>query len=130
MELKTKLIKYNFIMNTILAVSSLVFPFITFLHITRVSLLEGTGRIAFLNTVVSYFSMFSMLGIPTYGIRACTNVKDGGDEFVRTVQDIWFINAVISIMVCFWTSNFESPCIQKRYVPNVDLWLIHNFEYV
>ncbi len=101
MELKTKSIKYNFIMNIILTVSSLIFPLITFPYITRVLLPEGTGRIAFANSVVSYFSMFSMLGIPTYGIRACAKVRDDRDELIRTVQEIWLINVITTIIVCF-----------------------------
>lgn len=101
MEIKTKSIKYNFIMNVILTVSSLVFPLITFPYITRVLLPEGTGKIAFANSVVSYFSMFSMLGIPTYGIRACAKVRDDKYELVRTVQEIWIINVVTTIIVCF-----------------------------
>lgn len=101
MELKTKSIKYNFIMNIILTVSSLIFPLITFPYITRVLLPEGTGRIAFANSVVSYFSMFSMLGIPTYGIRACAKARDDRDELIRTVQEIWLINVITTIIVCF-----------------------------
>lgn len=58
-------------MNMLLTTSAFIFPLVTFPYITRVLLPEGNGKIAFANSVINYFSMFAMLGIPTYGIRAC-----------------------------------------------------------
>ena len=97
MKLKNRSIKYNFIMNVILTISSLLFPLITFPYITRVLLPEGTGSIAFANSVVLYFSMFAMLGIPTYGIRACAKVRDNEEELSRVVQEIFIINTATTI---------------------------------
>ena len=74
MEKKEKSIKFNLVMNMLLTTSAFVFPLITFPYITRVLLPEGNGKIAFANSVINYFSMFAMLGIPTYGIRACAQV--------------------------------------------------------
>ena len=76
MEKKEKSIKFNLVMNMLLTTSAFVFPLITFPYITRVLLPEGNGKIAFANSVINYFSMFAMLGIPTYGIRACAQVRD------------------------------------------------------
>lgn len=101
MKVKNKSIKYNFIMNVILTISSLIFPLVTFPYITRVLLPEGTGNIAFANSIVSYFSMFAMLGIPTYGIRACAKARDDKDELSRIVQEIFIINAITTFAVCF-----------------------------
>lgn len=67
-------IKKNFIMNVILTASSLIFPLITFPYVSRILLPEGTGRVAFVLSIISYFSMVASLGIPTYGIRACAQV--------------------------------------------------------
>lgn len=99
MNNKIKSIKYNFIMNAILAMASVIFPLITFPYITRVLLPEGTGKIAFANSIVSYFSMFAMLGIPTYGIRACAQVRDDKEELSKIVHEIWGINVIITVFV-------------------------------
>ena len=64
MEKKEKSIKFNLVMNMLLTTSAFVFPLITFPYITRVLLPEGNGKIAFANSVINYFSMFAMLGIP------------------------------------------------------------------
>ena len=95
-----KSLKFNFVMNMILTISSVIFPLITFPYITRILLPQGTGRIAFANSIVTYFSMFAMLGIPTYGIRACAKVRDDEERLASVVQEIWIINAAMTIFVC------------------------------
>lgn len=81
-------------MNFVLTMSNFIFPLITFPYVSRVLLPVGTGKVAFATSIVSYFSMVGMLGIPTYGIRACAKVRDDRDEFSKTVQEIIVINSV------------------------------------
>lgn len=96
---KTPSLKLNFLMNTILTASSFLFPMITFPYISRVLLPEGNGQIAFVTSVISYFSMVASLGIPTYGIRICAQIRDDPEELTRTVQEIFIINAFMTILV-------------------------------
>ena len=90
----------NFIMNILLAASSLIFPLITYPYVSRILLPDGTGRVAFAVSVVSYFTMTASLGIPTYGIRVCAGVRDDKKELSQTVQEIFLINAVMTLLVC------------------------------
>ena len=85
--MKEKSIKLNFIMNIILTMSSFIFPVITFPYVSRILLPEGTGKVAFATSLISYFSMFAQLGIPTYGIRACAKVRDNRNELSKTVHE-------------------------------------------
>ena len=73
-------------MNAILTVSSVLFPLITFPYISRVLLVAGNGKVAFATSVVSYFTMFASLGLPTYGVRACAKVRDDKEKLSQTVQ--------------------------------------------
>ena len=98
MEKKEKSIKFNLVMNMLLTTSAFVFPLITFPYITRVLLPEGNGKIAFANSVINYFSMFAMLGIPTYGIRACAQVRDDKEQMSKTAQEIWVINGIMTLL--------------------------------
>lgn len=91
-------IKKNFIMNTLLTMSSFLFPLITFPYISRVLMPAGTGRINFATSVISYFSMFAQLGIPTYGIRACAKVRDNREELTRTAHELLSINLIMSVI--------------------------------
>ncbi len=96
---KERSVTFNFIMNFILTASSFIFPFITFPYVSRILLPVGNGKIASATAVITYFSMVSMLGIPTYGIRACAQVRDDKERLSRTVQEILIINGVMTIIV-------------------------------
>ena len=98
MKSNKKSIKFNLIMNMLLTTSAFVFPLITFPYISRVLQPEGNGKIAFANSIITYFSMFALLGIPTYGIRACAQVRDDKKLLSKTVQEIWIINAVTTLI--------------------------------
>ena len=91
-------IKKNFIMNTILTMSGFIFPLITFPYISRVLMPAGTGRINFATSVISYFSMFAQLGIPTYGIRACAKVRDNREDLTRTAHELLSINLIMNFI--------------------------------
>ena len=95
---KQKSLKLNFIMNAILTMSSFIFPLITFPYISRILLPVGTGKVSFATSLISYFTMFAQLGIPTYGIRACAKVRDDKEELSRTVQELFIINLIMTVL--------------------------------
>ena len=66
-----KSLKLNFIMNAALTMSAFLFPLISFPYVSRILLPEGTGKVSFATALINYFLMFALLGIPTYGVRAC-----------------------------------------------------------
>ena len=94
--MKQKSLKLNVIMNMILTMSSFIFPLITFPYVSRILLPEGTGKVSFATSLITYFTMFAQLGVPTYGIRACAKVRDNREELTRTAQELLIINLVMS----------------------------------
>lgn len=94
-----KSVKLNFIMNIILTMSSFVFPIITFPYVSRVLLPSGMGKVTFAISFIYYFTIIAQLGIPIYGIRATAKVRDNKEELTKTVQEIFIINIIISILV-------------------------------
>ena len=100
MEKKQHSVRYNFIMNFILTTSQFLFPLITFPYISRVLLATGNGKVTFVASVANYFMMVASLGIPTYGIRACAQVRDDKDKLSKTAQEIFLINLVMTLLVC------------------------------
>ena len=101
--MNVKSVKFNFIMNLVLTVSNFLFPLITFPYVSRILLPEGTGKVAFAISVVSYFSIFASFGVATYGVRACAQVRDNKELLSKTVHELLFINIVTTILVyiCF-----------------------------
>lgn len=119
--MKKKSIKLNFVMNIILTMSSFIFPLITFPYVSRVLLPVGTGKVSMATSVITYFSMFAQLGIPTYGIRACAKVRDNREKLSKVAQELLIINIIMSmisymvlIILLFYVSKFR--CEKELYV--------------
>lgn len=111
---KVRSVKFNFIMNSILTASAMIFPIITYPYVSRILQPSGIGTVSFANSVITYFSMFAQLGVPTYGIRACAKVRDDKEKLSRTVQEIMLINIVTCIIVylafgcsLYWIPQFR-----------------------
>ena len=96
--MKIHSLKYNFIMNFILSVSSFVFPLVTFPYISRVLTADGVGAVSFAISFVSYFTLVASLGIPTYGVRACAEIRDDQEKLRTLVQELLIINTVTTLL--------------------------------
>lgn len=116
MQVQKKSLKINFIMNSILTMSSFLFPLITFPYVSRILLPLGTGKVSFATSVISYFAMFSQLGIPVYGIRACAKVRDDKAVLSKTFQELMIINGVTSLItyLFFLLTLFTVPRLQQE----------------
>lgn len=91
-------IKKNYMYNMMLTIANLLFPVITYTYASRILRPEGIGTTTFAASVVSYFSMFAHLGIPTYGIRACAQKKDDKKELSKTVKELLSINILMAVI--------------------------------
>lgn len=103
-------------MNSILTASAMIFPLVTYPYVSRILQPEGIGTVSFANSVITYFSMFAQLGIPTYGIRACAKVRDDKEKLTRTVQEIMIINLLMCalVYVCFGISIAVIPQFRQE----------------
>ena len=120
--MKNKSLKVNFVMNAVLTMSNMIFPLITFPYVSRILLPVGTGKVAFATSIVTYFSMFAQLGIPTYGIRVCAQVRDDREKLSRTVQELLLINLLMTVLVYFF--YFGSLLLVPRMQSDKTLFLI------
>jgi Membrane protein involved in the export of O-antigen and teichoic acid len=95
---KQKSIKKNFIYNTFLTMTNFIFPLITFPYVSRILMPSGTGKVSFAVSLISYFTMLSQLGMPTYGIRTCSKVRNNRKELTRTVHELLCINLIMCVV--------------------------------
>ena len=58
-----------------------LFPLISFPYISRVLGVEGIGKFQYCTSVISYFTLFSSLGINTYAIREAAKVRGDREKF-------------------------------------------------
>lgn len=93
-----KSIKKNFVLNALLTISGIIFPFISSPYVMRVLGPEGMGKVDFACSNLSYFSLLAQLGIPTYGVKACAKVRDNKLELARTVKELLVINLVMTLI--------------------------------
>lgn len=91
-------ISVNYFMNTVLTLSSILFPLISFPYVSRVLGPEGVGRVSFAMSFISYFAMLAQLGIPTYGIRECAKLRDNKENLSGFVKEILVLNSITGII--------------------------------
>lgn len=122
MNAQKKSLTLNILMNAILTMSQFLFPLLTFPYISRIFLPAGMGKVSFATSVVSYFALFAQLGIPTYGIRACARVRDDKEALTRTVQELFLINLVMSVLA--YVALFGAILFVPRLHQEKELFLV------
>lgn len=128
MSRKIHSVKYNFIMNFILTATQFIFPLITFPYVSRVLQASGNGKVTFAVSVANYFMMVASLGIPTYGVRACARVRDEKEKLTKTVQELFIINAIVTLLVTI-TFIFSIYAVPK-FTEDKILFLINGVNIV
>ena len=125
---KNKSLKLNFLMNVMLTMSSFIFPLITFPYVSRILLPIGTGKVSFATSIVTYFSMFAELGIPTYGIRVCATVRDDRKKLSKVAQELLIINLVMCILsyAILFIAIFTVPRLREEK----NLYIILSFTII
>lgn len=61
-------------------------------------LADGIGHVNFFQSIISYISLFTCLGIPMYAIREVAKVRDNAVEMTRTTVEILLLHAFLSIL--------------------------------
>lgn len=96
---KKKSIGVNFIMNTVVQGSAYILPFIATPYVSRILLPEGMGKVSYATSIITYFVMFALLGVPTYGVRECARVSQDKEILSRVVKEIVTVNFMMGFMV-------------------------------
>ena len=117
-EIKVATIKSNYIFNTLRTVLNLVVPLIVFPYTSRVLGPEGLGSVEFANSIVSYFVLFTALGIPTYGIREIARTRDSLYERSKTFWELTWILGIMVVAgyICYFLAVFFVPVFKARFL--------------
>ncbi|MGL5052337.1 MAG: flippase [Cetobacterium sp.] len=88
----------NYLYNVLLIISNTLFPIITFPYISRVLMPEYLGKVYFVQGVVAYFVIISVLGAPNYGIKELSKAKSIGDweEFKKIFTELFLMTTLSS----------------------------------
>ena len=88
-----KVIK-NYLYNLSYQILTIILPIITVPYVTRIFTSEDLGNYGFYNSIVSYFSLFAMLGIGVYGTKQIAAASDVSSTF----WNIYVIQLIASIL--------------------------------
>ena len=62
-------VKKNFLYSAILTISNYIFPLLTYPYVSRVLGVTNIGICNFVDSIINYFILFSMMGVSIFGIR-------------------------------------------------------------
>ena len=101
-----KVIK-NYLYNLSYQILTIILPIVTVPYVTRIFTSEALGNYVFYNSIVSYFSLFAMLGIGVYGTKQIAAASDVSSAFWN-IYAIQLIASILAISV-YVISIFSIP---------------------
>lgn len=140
-------IKKNFIYSSILTSANYIFPFLTYPYVSRVLGVNNIGICNFVDGIINYFILFSMMGISIVGVREIAKVKDDPTQLNKTFSSLFFLNtistSILLIILLISTNTIDELYKYKEliYVGAAKLvcnyllieWLytgLENFKYI
>lgn len=99
-------IKRNFFYSSILTTANYIFPFLTYPYVSRVLGVTNIGICNFVDSIINYFILFSMMGIGTVGVREiarCGN-KQERDKVFSSLFTLNTISTTIMVAVLVLTT--------------------------
>ena len=94
----TQSVKVNYILNLINTGTQMLFPLITFPYVCRVIEADGIGQINFFQSIISYISLFTCLGIPMYAIREIARDRSDVVQMNRTAMEILLLHSMLTLV--------------------------------
>ena len=91
-------LKKNIAYSSLLTVANYIFPFLTFPYVTRVLGVANFGMCNFYSSVVSYFILFSMMGMSTLAVREIAKCKGDKNELNKTYSSLLVINGITTVI--------------------------------
>ena len=121
----------NFIYNSIITTSNNIFPLIVFPYISRVLGVTNVGVFNFIDSVVNYFVVFSMMGLSTLGVREIAAVRTDKEKLDKVFSSLITLSGLFTViaLIALIASTYTVPKLyehrQLMYIGAVKL--VFNF---
>lgn len=111
-----KSLKKNIIYSSILTAANYIFPLVTYPYVSRVLGVDNIGACNFVDSVINYFILFSMLGISTVGIREISQARSDREKLNQTFSRLFTINTVstTAVLIALLVSMFTVPQLREN----------------
>lgn len=87
-------IRKNVLYSSVLTVSNFLFPLLVYPYISRVLGATNIGICNFVDSIINYFVLFSMMGISTIGIREIAKAKGDTFQLSKTFSSLLVLNII------------------------------------
>lgn len=117
--MKKNSLKINYIFNLISQIVSLLVPLATTPYLARILHEEGTGKISFSNSIITWFILIANLGFVVYGQRLISANRDDEYKKSKCFWEIVFLKTIfslVSILLLFFVINFFSDVYKKLII--------------
>ena len=106
-------LKSNFIYSSILTVSKYLFPLIVYPYVSRTLGLSNIGIVNFIDNLVNYFVIISMLGIATVGVREIAAVRNDKRQLSHTFISLLTLTAITTVIAIavLWIAMYTVPSL-------------------
>lgn len=115
-------LKKNFIYNAILTMSGYIFPLMVYPYVSRVLGVANIGACNFVDSIVEYFTILSMIGMNTIGIREIAKCKNDQQKLDNVFSQLFSLNTlttITAIIILIIATN-----IVPKFAPYKDLLYI------
>ena len=119
--MQNKNIKKNYIYNLSYQILLLITPLVTTPYLSQVLEADGIGEVSYAESVVSYFTLFAILGISIYGQREISYAQDNKGKRTQVFWETKILEIITSLVVLLVYIPFALG--QKHYI----LYLILSF---
>jgi len=121
-RIKQSSLASNSIFYLIYNILNVVFPLVTGIYVARVLLPGDIGQVEIAKNLASYFVIFSFLGLPTYGLREISKVRDNEKELNKLYTELRIINTISTFV--FLALYIAVILIVPAYRNSITIFLI------
>ena len=91
-------VKKNIFYTSILTTSNYIFPLIVYPYVSRVLGVTNIGLCNFIDNIINYFILFSMMGITIMGNRQIASERAKGHQINASFSSLFFINGLTTLL--------------------------------
>ena len=111
---KKKSLTKNYIYNASYQVLALITPLITTPYLSRVLEADGIGVYSFTTSIVSYFTMFGVLGTLSYGNREIAYLQEDRKTRSKVFWEVDFLSpklVTVQVLMTYTSASSSMPTI-------------------
>lgn len=110
-------IKKNILYSTVLATSNYIFPLLVYPYVARVLGVTNIGLCNFIDNIINYFILFSMMGINIMGNRQIATDRANGGSLSESFSSLFTLNAITTSLavVALVAATLTVPVLRENH---------------